>query len=450
MYIVVIGLGEVGKHLLAEFDREGHDVVAIDASSAAVQYAEDHFDVMTLHGYGASHDLLSKAGVDRAELVVAVTDNDEVNLIAALAAKQLGARRVIARAQGAHWAERAAGVRYGLLGVDVVINPRVLVAQELARVARSHGACEVVDLAQSRVELVQMDLHERTRGLGKPLSTLDLPRKTLIAAIVRASEVFVPGGADVLAQGDRIYLIGHSDDVVEAEDLFSSRREAGRVCIVGGGVIGRAMAASLVDQGVQVTVFEQNREVAEHLSADLRPVTVVHGDGTDGALLEEEEVETFDLFAAVTAADEVNLMAALLAKRLGVQRTAAVVQRANYLPIYRQLGVDIVLSPRTVASDHVLRYARIDSLHSLHVLEDGQAEVVELHVPPDCAATGMPLRRLDVPRGALVAAIVRGDEVVIPRGEDEVRAGDHVIVMTTRQARPAVQRLFRVPSRGGR
>jgi trk system potassium uptake protein TrkA len=443
MYIVVIGLGEVGRHLLSVLDKEGHDVVAVDSNPDAVQYAEDHFDVMCLCGYGASQDILDTAGVKKAGLVVAVTDHDEVNLIAALAAKQLGARQVIARAQGNEWARWTEGVRYGLLGVDVVINPRVLVGQELAKIARSRGASEVIDLAEARIELVQVEMTEASRLTNKPLSKLELPRGTLVAAVVRAGELFVPGGADVLLAGDRVYLIGRPGEILRAEDLFTHRGEARRVCIVGGGVVGQAMARQLVREGSDVLIIERRREQAEELSAKLDKVTIIHGDGADQELLEEEEIGTYDLFAAVTPEDEVNLMAALLAQRVGAGRTAALVQRADYLPIYRQLGIDIALSPRTVASDHILRFSRQEELHSLTVLEGGQAEVVELTAKRGCRAVGVPLKRIDLPRGALLAAIVQGENVVVPRGDDQVAPGDTVVMMTTKPARRTVERLFR-------
>ena len=442
MNIVVIGLGEVGRHLLSVLDKEGHDIIAVDSNAKAVQYAEEHYDVASIVGYGASETLLKIAGVARADLVVVVTDHDEMNLIAALASKQLGAKHVVARVQGTAWSQWTEGIRYGLLGVDVVINPRVLVAQELSRIARSYGASDVVDLAQDRVELVQLDLEE-SRVLNKPLSAVELPPHTLVSAVVRDGELFVPGGADVLVRGDRVYLIGRPEGVLAAERLFSKEREARRVCIVGGGVVGKALARELLQQGSTVMIIERDLASAEEISAEFQGVEVVHGDGTDRALLEEEEVGTYDLFAAVTRQDEINLMAALLAQRAGCKRTATIVQRADYTSIYRQLGIDIVLSPRTVASDQILRFSRGGGLHSLTVLEDGQAEVVELTASPKCRAVNKPLHRMNLPRGALLAAIVHGDDVIIPHGKDVVQPGDRVILMTTKEARPTVERLFR-------
>lgn len=444
MYIVVIGLGEVGRHLVRVLEQDGHDIVAIDNNPESVRYIEEHNDVMTLNGYGAGEAVLEQAGASRADLVVAVTNNDEVNLIAALAARQAGAKRSVARVQRNDWAKSQQGVRYGLLGVDVVINPSVLVAQELVKIARSHGAVEVIDLAQERLELVQVELTERSKYLHKPIASLPLPSDTLIAAIVRKGELFVPGGADNIIPGDSVYLIGRPSDVIKAEDLFTSRREAKRAFIVGGGVTGEMMARLMVQDGeAEVVIVESSRERAEQLSGALDDVTVLHGDGTDTRLLTEEEVGTFDLFAAVTADDEVNLMAALLAQRFGAQRTAALVHRPDYMPIYRQLGLDVVVSPRSVAADHILRYCRRTELKSLTVLQNGQAEVLELAARKGSRAVGVPLRRLQLPRGTLVGAIVREDGIIVPRGDDVVQEGDSVVVLATAGARATVERLFR-------
>ena len=441
MEIVVIGLGEVGRHLLNVLVGDGHDIVAIDRSPDAVRHVQEHYDVASLVGYGASQEILETAGVNGANLVIAVTNNDEVNLIAALAAKQLGAKRVIARAQGNEWARWTEGIRYGLLGVDVVINPRVLVGQELGRVALSHGATDVIQLAEDRVQLVQMTM--TSRMANKPLAKLQLPRESLIAAYVRDGILVIPGGADVLLPDDTVYLIGRRDAIHEAEDLFSRNREARRVAIVGGGVVGQALARQVLPHGTTVTIVEKDPEVAEQLAAEHNDITVRLGDGTDRALLEAIEIESYDFCAAVTQRDEVNLMASLVAQRAGASRTAALVHRADHGGIYRELGIDIVLSPRTVASDQILRFSRGGELHSLHVIEDGAAEVVELTAEAGCTAVGKPLRRLSLPHGALLAAIVHGPNVTIPRGDDVVSAGDRVILITARDARTTIERLFR-------
>ena len=433
--------------MLRTLEFERHDVVAVDFSEATIAEVEEHHDVATLVGYGASPKVLKDARAQDADLVVAVTDHDEVNLLAALAARQMGAKRVIARVQGDEWATCTdeTGVQYGYLGIDVLLNPRVLLAQEIAKVARSHGALEVIDLAADRIELVKMKLDKGSRMLHKQLSKLTMPDQTLVAAVVRDGEVFVPGGADHLLPDDQAYIVGVPANILAAEDLFSAQRAARRVTIVGGGVVGRALAQPLVRDGARVTIIERNREVAELLGATLDGVTVVHGDGTNLDLLMEEEIGRSDLFAAVSHEDEVNLMACLLARRAGVDRTVALCHRPDYMDIYRQLGVDITLSPRIVASDHVLRYSRQSEIKSLTVIEDGKAEVLELVATAGSRAVGVPIKsqQLNFPRGALLCAIISKERVTIPRGDDVIAAGDTVIVLTTRSARAAVQRLFK-------
>lgn len=448
MYVVVIGLGEVGRHVVRTLEWEKHDVVAVDSDRAAIDMIEEHHDVMTLQGYGASQRVLRQAEVERADLVVAVTDHDEVNLIAALAARNLGAKRAIARVQGSEWSgadvnETPAGIQYGLLGVDVVFNPRVLLAQEIAKIAQSHGALEVLDLANDRVEVVQLELGQQGRMLNKPISKLPMPQQVLVAAVVRDGTLFVPGGTDMLLSRDRIYLVGLPEHMVEAEDLFTHRSEARRVCIVGGGVVGLSLARMLIDAGVEVMIIERSAERAQRLAEVLPTATIVHGDGTDMSLLKEQKVGSYDLFAAVSHEDEVNLMAGLLAKRTGVARTVSLVHRPDYGEIYRQLGIDVVLSPRTVASDHVLRYCRQAELQSLTILEGGQAEILELVTQEGSRIADTPVRRIALPRGALLAAILKGDRVVIPRGDDVVAIGDTVVVLCTPAARKGIARLFK-------
>jgi len=445
MYVVIIGMGEVGRHVVRTLEWDKHDVVVVDNDDGAIAWVEEHHDVATLKGYGAANDVLEKANAGAADMVVAVTDHDEVNLIAALAAKQMGARRVIARVQGSEWSgnHKDEGVSYNLLGVDVVFNPRVLLAQEIVKIAQSHGALEVVDLANDAIEVVQMELAEGSRLIGKGLAKLHLPRGVLVGAVVRDGQLFIPGGADVLQPQDRVYLVGTPDKMIEAEDLFTTRREANRVCIVGGGVVGESLARGLVATKGEVLLIEMDRARAERLAADLPQVTVVHGDGTDLSLLNEERIGNYDLFVSLSHEDEINLMACLLAKRAGASRTAALVHRPDYIDIYRQLGVDLVLSPRTVASDHILRYCRRAELQSLTMLEDGQAEILEVVAQPNSRIVGMPVRRMSLPRGSLLCAIIKPDGVIIPGGDDEVDAWDTVIVLATASARTSVAKMFR-------
>lgn len=445
MHIIVIGMGQVGQHLVRMLEVENHDIVVIDNDPERLQHIEAHHDVMTLLGFGANQEVLKKARASSADLVVATTDDDEVNLIGALAAKSMGAKRVVARVQERDWSGDDAndGVEYGLLGVDVVFNPKVLLAREIVKIARSHGALEVIDLANDRIELVQIELEEQTKMLNKPLAELDLPEQILVAAIVRGDDLFVPTGKDVLLPGDRIYLMGLTQQMIEAEDLFTQRREAKRVFIMGGGVIGETLARLLEKEDADVVLVETNHDKAEQLSQHLERTTVIHGNGTDKELLIEESMDSFDLVVAASNEDEVNLMAGLLAKRLGAERVITVVNRPDYIEIQRELGIDIVLSPRHVSAEHILKFCQDTELQSLSILDHEDAEVLEVRIGESSSVIDRPLRELEIPQGALIVAIVSGDDVRIPKGDDMIRLGDTVIIFTTHTAKKSIAKLFR-------
>lgn len=445
MFVVVIGLGEVGRHVVRTLEWERHDVVAVDADIDAVRYVEEHHDVMTLLGYGASKQVLAEARASEADLVVAVTNSDEVNLIAALAARSLGARRAVARVEGRQWGsmEDTAGIEYGFLGVDVVFNPQLLLARELAKIAQSHGASEVIDLATDRIEIVAIDLDDTSKRLGQALLRINFPEGVLVAAVVRDGELFVPGGNDVLLEGDRVYLVGLPEQLLHAEDLFTRTREAHTVCIMGGGVIGESLASVLHRAGAEVTLIEKSRDTATRIKSSLPDVTVLHGDGTDVELLQEYEIGTFDFVACVTGEDEVNLMGALLAHRVGAPRTATVVQRADYIDIHHQLGIQTALSPRQLCSDHVMRFVRQKELKALATLEGGAAQVMEIRALEGARAIGVPIKHMKVPRGALICAILKGDQAIVPNGESMIDAGDTVIALATTRAYDRLEALFK-------
>lgn len=445
MYVVVVGLGEVGRHVVRTLEWERHDVVAIDANPDAIRWVEENHDVMTLLGYGASQQILEQAKVSQADLVVAVTSTDEVNLIAALAARSLGAKRSIARVEGRQWGtmHESGGVEYGFLGVDVVFNPQLLLARELAKIAQSHGASEVIDLASDRIEIVALDLNDTSKRLGQALVRITFPKGVLVAAIVRDGELFVPGGNDVLLSGDRVYLVGLPQQLLAAEDLFTRTREAHTVCIIGGGVIGENLAAALARSGAEVTLIEKNREKALRIKTTHPTITVLHGDGTDTELLKEYEVGNMDFLAAVTGEDEVNLMGALLARRIGAKRTATIVQRADYIDIHHQLGIQTAISPRQLASNHVLRFVRQKELKSLATLEGGEAQVMEIRALEGARAIGVPLKQMKLPRGSLLCAILKGEQVVIPTGDSVIDAGDTVIALATTRSLDRLEALFK-------
>ena len=448
MNVVVIGMGEVGGYITEVLAQERHEVLAVDTDQVRLDQIAERMDVATLPGYGANPRTLRLAGVDKADLVVCATDSDEVNLIAALASKRLGATKTVARLQSGEYEDAAPGeseegLQYGMFGIDMVVNSHIIVADEMFDIARSHGALDVHMFANNRVELVEVQLPEDSAVIGIPLHRLELPEETRVGAVIRDDKLFVPRGDDCLIAEDRVYLFGRTGQMKDVEDLFVHGSSAQRVVIYGGNVIGEHLSRQLSRVGVDVTIIEPNREKARLLSESLPRVHMVHGDGTDFEKLAEEEVGRADLYFAVTEDDENNMMSALLAKRLGTPRVCSVVYRHAYIEIYRQLGLDMAISPRQVAVDHILRYARPAQIESLVHLCDGDAEVIEVVAAMDSPITSGPISQLHIPKGVSIGAVMGVSGIKIAQGDTVVEAGDTVVVLALESKHKAAAKLFK-------
>jgi trk system potassium uptake protein TrkA len=297
--------------------------------------------------------------------------------------------------------------------------------------------------AGNRIELAEVELPTDSAVLGIPMSRLKLPAHTRVGAVIRGDRVFVPEGKDALAAGDRVYLFARAGEMHLLEDHFCHGAVAGRVVVYGGNVLGEHLCRQLGAVGVDVTLLVEDRDNAERLALCLPRVTVIHGDGTDSAKLDEVGIGGADLYFAVTHDDENNLMSGLLAKRLGCPRASCVVHRHAYIEIYRQLGIDMAISPRQVAADHILRYARPAQVESVIHLGDGGAEVLEVVAAMESPITGKPLSKLTIPAGISIGGIVGIDGPRIPGGDDQIEPGDTVVVMALTDKRKDVEKLFR-------
>jgi trk system potassium uptake protein len=447
MDIVIIGMGEVGRFLAATLSSEGHRVRAVDRDRHRLELAVEHSDLQTLVGHGAALKTLREAGVAQTDLVIAVTDSDEVNMLAALTAKQLGARQAIARVADRAYYEEDGGFAHDVIGVDLLINPQVLAAMEVHQVIRSFGALEIRNLADNRVEVVDIKVVENTRFLNKQLRDISMPKGALLAAIVRDGRVLVPHGGDHVQMGDHAWLIGDIDAIPRMEDMFGLSKEgrASRVVLVGGGEIGLEVARRLARDDIDVTIVEKRMERCRELAAELKDALILHGDGTDRNLLIEEEVGSADAFLALTREDEVNVMASLLARGLGARRSIALIHRGDYLGAARDVGLDVAISPRRSAANHILAHVRSGEVRQVVRVEDGRGEILEINVPDRARVLGRSLMYIDFPRGAIIGCVVRDDRVFIPGGTDEMLPGDTVVVFTLPKVRDEVLRLFRNP-----
>ncbi len=452
MDIVIVGAGEVGYHLADILSREEHRVSVIDSDPAKAQRMMESLDVQVLVGDGTRAELQTRAGVSRADLVVAVTQKDQVNMLTCTVAKNLGAKRVILRMRDMSLLE---GYRYfykRALGFDVVLSTDELVCEEIIGTVRQHRALEAESFADGRVQLRRLRIRGEGELTSDTLAGLRLPTGLLIVAVSRKEQFFVPAGDDQLAVDDQVYLIGRATDLDQFE-LLAGAPKLGRrsVVIMGGGGIGVRIAQRLEGlTGLSVRLIERSAARAKEIAPSFgRSVMVLVGDSTDLDLLMEERIGEANVFIATTDDDERNMVACQLARSLGVERTVAMVNKSSYRQIYDLLGVDRAISPRVLCANHILRFVRSSSVSSIAVIADGRGEVLELEAWPRDGKSERKVKNLGLPRGTVVGALVREDDVVIPGGDTVVKNGDHLILFTLPERIPVIEEIFPSPGAYG-
>ncbi|MEM7306186.1 MAG: Trk system potassium transporter TrkA [Planctomycetota bacterium] len=449
MDIVIVGAGEVGAHLADILSREKHRVSVIDTDADKVARLVEAHDVRVLEGDGTRADVLTMAAVSKADLFVAVTNNDRVNMLACLVARNLGARKVILRLKDL---SRVSGYLYFYkrsLGFDVVLSTDDLAGEEIVGTVREQHALEVENFADGRVQLRRLRIGRAGELTAGPISELRLPSGLQIAAVSRKDQLFVPGEDDKLAPDDQIYLIGRAVDLDRFELLLGAPKVGRRsVVIMGGGGVGCRIAAKLDGlPDVSIRILERDPERAKEIASTFSSsVMVLVGDSTDLDLLMEERIGEANIFIATTSDDERNMVACQLARSLGVARTIAMVNKAAYRQIYDLLGVDLAISPRILCANRILRFVRSSSVNSVAVVAGGRGEVLELGVHPRDHKERK-VKSLGLPRGAVIGAIVRNDEVLIPSADTTVKPGDQVILFTLTEHLGDVEDVFRAPVR---
>jgi trk system potassium uptake protein TrkA len=450
MNIIIVGMGEVGRHISGVLVGEDHNVVIVDLDDQALAAAEETIDAMVLRGHGANLKTLEQANVKDCDLFVAVSNNSEANMLASLRAKKLGATRTIARVSDPAYFDVHRGIIAGMMGIDLVINPQALIALEMHKIVRSINAVAVEDFADNRVEMIQLPVEDVTLAINRPLRDVKLPSNTLIAAIIRNGELLVPGGDDAILPGDEVLAVGRIDQIPKVEKLFKRERKkfTKRVVIIGGSLVGKNLAEALAKDGIDVLLVDKDRDRCVELSHQLQDVVVLHGDGTDVHLLEEERMDHIDAFVAVSGEDEVNLMASLLATDLGAARVVAMIHKPDYGPIIERLGIDSFLSPRLEVAKQVLKYVRTGEVVGITPILEGQGEFLEFIAPTDARIVGKPLKEVDFPKNANICAAVSQRGALVPGGDYVIEAGDRVVVFTTPENRHAVEKMFKKPRFG--
>jgi trk system potassium uptake protein TrkA len=444
--VVIVGAGEVGYHVADRLSKEQHDVVVVDVEPGRLDYVQSHLDVAVVEGSGASPSTLKRAGLKDAGLLLALTSVDEVNLVCCMAARGGHDLVRVARVSNPAFYEERAQLQPELFGVDLLINPERELALETFRLLQSTAATDLIVFAQGAVQLLGLRVTDTAPVAGRTLSALgsqERHRQLLTVAVERDGTTLVPTGGTEIRAGDNVYIIAAASEIPRALELTGHEPATVQRVMLGGGSVEAYYLARLLQQhGVQAIAVVHDRARAQELAEKLDRTLVLNGNVTDVELLELEGVGGMDAFVALTETDETNIIASLVAKQAGTKQVITLINKRDYVPLARRIGLDVAVSPRLSAANAILRYVRRGSVTRVATFRDIDAEVMSLSVTAGSPAVGRPLAEVAFPQGAIVGAILRGGSVVVPRGDDVLRVGDHAIVFALPDAVQQVVGLF--------
>ncbi len=445
MRIVIVGMGKLGYSIAELLSKEEYEVVAIDRNPERLEAVKNTLDVLTIMANGASPVTMNDIDVRGADLLIAVTDSDEVNMVATSLAKKHRIHHTIARIRDVQLMNEAKEYLKKAFDIDLMLNPELITAREIYRILMTPAALNVEDFASGKVRLFEAKVRKESKLANIPLKDLGIPPKVLAGMLFRDHQMIIPHGDDKLLPGDNAYFIGDPEAITSFSRNFVQReaRKLERVMIIGAGRTGRFLAPMLDQHGVQVKVIEQDRSRSEQVAAELIDGISICGDGTSIDLLIEEDVKNADVVVCLTEDDKLNLMLALLAKHLGARETVVRVARAEYVELMEKVGVDIALSTRLLSASEVLAFVRRGGVVAVSLLEGAKAEAVEVIVQDRSPVADTKLKDVRLPRECLVCAYVRGDEAYIPNGDSVLRAGDRAVLFVQTQFAQKVMKYFK-------
>ncbi len=453
MKVIVCGAGQVGFNIARYLAGESNDVTVVDRSADLIRRISDSLDVKGIVGHAAHPDSLQQADAEGADILIAVTQADEVNMMACQVAHSLfNVPTKIARVRHQSYLNPTFRTLFSRehMPIDVIISPEIEVARAVTRRLEVPGAFEMIPLAEDRVKLVGVRCGEGCPLINTPLRQLtqifpDL--HTVIVGLTRQGRAIIPTADDEMLAGDEAYFVVDSEQLPRAMAAFGHEEpEARRLLIFGGGNIGLFLAKQVESDypWVNTKMIEATPARAEAVASELKRTVVLHGDVLEPEILEEANVGTADTVVAVTNDDETNILSALLAKRYGCGRTIALINKATYEPLITTLGIDVVVSPRNITVSTILQHVRRGRIHSVHTLREGFGELIEAEAMETSPLVGVPLREADLPAGVLIGAIVRGGQVISPRGDTIIEPNDRVVLFAASEVVRKVEKMFSV------
>ncbi len=438
MKIIIVGCGKVGSAIIDSLVSEEHDIVVIDSDRKVLEEINNIYDVMCICGNGADSDVLLEAEAGKAELFIAVTTSDELNMLSCFFAKKMGAAHTVARIRKTDYNDSSLVFMKQTLSLSMPINPEYGAAKEFYNILKMPSAVKIESFSSGSLEMIELRLKPDSVLHGMTLSEMRNKYKAnfLVCAVQRDGNVFIPSGNFELHGGDKIGITANQSEILKLlKELKIMQKQAKNITIVGGSRIAFYLAKRLIAAGNNVKIIEQNITRCEEISELLPGVSVIHGDGTDQEILKEEGIDETDAFVALTGIDEENILISYYAARRGVSKVVAKVNREELRHIAEDMGLDCVISPKKIIANVITRYARAlqnslgSKVETLYKLMDSNVEALEFTVSSDFKGCEMPLRDMPIKNNILIAGIIRGRKPIIPSGDDCILPGDKVIVI---------------------
>jgi len=454
MYIIIAGAGAIGSHIASLLIEAKHEVTIIEQSSEIVDNVRRQLEVNTIIGNAATPKVLRETEVHRADLIIAVTNNDETNMLTCFLAKELGAAMTVARVRNPEYSGYFITapktlpalrkiIRPRNLGIDVFINPEFEVAKEITNLFSSFYPSPVENFADGQVQIKDFKVEEM-KTLEKTLGKIKFTKPCVVAAITRAGETITPTADEIIQQDDHIYLVAAREHMDELGESFAQlQRPVHNVVILGGGRIGFLVAEGLHKHGISVKVIEKDTSRGEEIAAKLEGAVVVQGDGTDRDFLIEQGVPSADAFVATTESDELNILCGLLAKSLGVPRSVIVTNKPGYISLAKAIGINIVSSPPLLIAGKIAHFVLHGGAISAAYIEGKKLQAVEFVISSKAHIAQRRLSKAGLPKEAIVGAIIHNNTILIPPIDSTMLPGDHVIIISPLSVIPDVEKLFK-------
>ncbi|MBR6903197.1 MAG: Trk system potassium transporter TrkA [Clostridia bacterium] len=441
MKIIIAGCGKIGVAAIESLVNEGHDVIAIDNRMEAVEEIRDVYDIMCLCSNGADFNTLNEAGVQDADMFIAVTGSDELNMLSCIIAKKMGAKHTVARVRNPEYNDKSLGFIKQQIELSLILNPEYLVAQEIFNILKFPAAVNVETFSRRNFEMAELLLRDNSPIVG--MSLMELRKKFqanyLICVVQRGEDVFIPDGNFVLQSGDRIGITADPNEIQKLLKMIGIlQKSVKNVMILGGGRIAYYLSKMLISSGNSVKIIDNDRNRCEVLSDILPQANIINGDGTDQSLLIEEGLTLSDSFVALTGMDEENILLSIFATTKQVKKVIAKVNGSELSDLAEKLGLDCIVTPKQTVSGIISRYARAiansegSNVETLYKLMDGMAEAAEFNVAEDFEYKDIPIKELRLKKNILLAGIIRKRKAIIPSGDDVIKSGDKAIVIAAK------------------